>query len=80
MQKTNLLNRHLKATGENYFEHFLFAFVNGMWLFALGLVLICHAFFPFLFQTTASESVEKVNEVMQKRAQKLKDNLKSGNN
>ncbi len=67
MKKTNFFNRHLVDTGENYFEHFLFAFTTAMWIIITGVILIIHAFFPFLFRVTASSSIKKVSEVMQKR-------------
>lgn len=73
MKRTNLLNRHLVETGENYFEHLLFAFVISMWLFVTAIVLFCHTVFPFLFTSTASNNVKKINEVMQKRAQKFSE-------
>ena len=71
MTKTNFLNRHLVETGENYFEHFLFAFTTSMWIVISGLILFCHAFCPFIFRITASSSIKKVNEVMQKRRDML---------
>lgn len=73
MKRANFFNRHLIETGENYFEHFLFAFIVSMWLFLTSIVLLCHTIFPFVFQVTASSNVRKINEVMQKRAQKLTD-------
>ena len=71
MKKTNFLNRHLVETGENYFEHFLFAFTTSMWLGLACLILCCHAFFPFLFTTSTSKHVKKINQVMQKRVEML---------
>lgn len=71
MKKVNFFNRHLLETGENYFEHFLFAFTTAMWLLMLGTILLCHTFFPFIFTTTTSRHVKKINEVMQKRSQML---------
>lgn len=77
MEKTNFLNRHLVETGENYFEHFLFAFAISMWILLTGVVLICHAIFPFLFRVTASSSIRKVNEVMQKRREVLMSRIEA---
>ncbi|OFW81355.1 MAG: hypothetical protein A2887_00980 [Alphaproteobacteria bacterium RIFCSPLOWO2_01_FULL_40_26] len=67
MKKTNFLNRHLIETGENYFEHFLFAFTTALWLIMTGLILLCHAIFPFIFTISASKHVKKINLVMQRR-------------
>jgi hypothetical protein len=71
MKRTNFINRHLVETGENYFEHLLFAFVISMWLLLTSVILLCHTIFPFIFTFTASNNIKKINEVMQKRAQKL---------
>jgi hypothetical protein len=65
------LNCHLKETGENYFEHFLFAFATAMWILFTGMVLVCHAICPFIFKVTASGNIKKINEVMQRRREKL---------
>ena len=70
MTKLNL-NFHLKETGENYFEHFLFAVTTALWLFLAGTILLCHSLFPFIFTVTTSKHVKKINEVMQKRVAML---------
>lgn len=77
MAKINPLNRHLIETGENYFEHFLFAFSTAMWILAVSLVLTVHSIFPFFFTTTASRNIRKINEVMQKRVAKLMERRNS---
>lgn len=71
MKNTNFFNRHLVDTGENYFEHFLFAFSMAMWILLTGMVLVIHAFFPFFFRLTSSSSIKKVAEVMEKRRMAL---------
>ncbi len=71
MKKTTFLNRHLIETGENYFEHFLFAFTTAMWLSMVSVILFIHAIFPCTFTITASNNVKKINEVMQKRVEML---------
>ena len=45
----NFFTRHLRESSENYFEHFLFTFATALWLVGTGLVLLCHAIFPFIF-------------------------------
>lgn len=77
MEKTNFFNCHLVETGENYFEHFLFAFAMALWILLTGIILLCHAFFPFLFRVTASSSVKKVYEVMQKRRDVLMERIEA---
>ncbi|MBU6140555.1 MAG: hypothetical protein KGP29_03225 [Proteobacteria bacterium] len=63
----NFLTRHLRESGENYFEHFLFTFSIAFWLIGTGLILLCHAILPFSFISIASKNVKKINQVMQKR-------------
>jgi len=67
MKKVSFFKRHLTETGENYFEHFLFAFTTAMWLAMASFILFSHAILPFVFTTTTSKHVRKINEVMQKR-------------
>jgi hypothetical protein len=76
MKKPNFLTRHLKETGENYFEHFLFGFSIAMWLTMAGFILFIHSIFPFIFPTTASKHVKKINEVMQKRVAMLLERIR----
>lgn len=76
MKKTNFLDRHLTETGENYFEHFLFAFTTSMWLALASFILCCHAIFPFIFTTSTSKHVKRINVVMQKRVEMLMERRK----
>lgn len=67
----NFFTRHLRESGENYFEHFLFTFSIAFWLMGTGLILLCHAILPFMFVFKASGNVRKINQVMQKRIEFL---------
>lgn len=71
MKKINFLNRHLSETGENYLEHFLFAFSIAMWTLVAGIIFLFHAIFPFVFTIGGSWHIKKINEVVQKRFQFL---------
>lgn len=73
MKKTNFFNNHLVETGENYLEHFIFASTTALWIFVASLILISHAIFPFIFTTTTSANIKKINERMQKRVAALTD-------
>ncbi|MDX2083261.1 MAG: DUF6356 family protein [Rickettsiales bacterium] len=75
MKKANFFNRHLIESDENYFEHFLFAFVTSMWILSASFILLFHAFCPFVFTTTTSSNIKKINELMQKRRQMLVDKI-----
>lgn len=71
MKKIHFFNRHLIETGEDYFEHFVFAATTALWIMMTSMVLISHAFFPFLFTTTTSSNIRKINERMQRRVAAL---------
>ena len=67
MTKVNFLNKHLVEAGEDYLEHFVFASTTALWICMASLILITHAIFPFIFTTTTSANIKKINERMQKR-------------
>ncbi len=70
-KEVNFFNRHLTETGENYFEHFLFAFSTAMWLLYAALILLVHAIMPFFFTVSASKHIRRINQIMQKRLEIL---------
>jgi hypothetical protein len=71
MKNINFFNRHLVETGENYLEHFLFAFTTAMWILVAGFILLFHSIFPFIFTTTTSKHINKISAVMSKRVEML---------
>lgn len=50
----NPFTKHPNEVGMNYLQHFLFAFQVQFKLLMALLACFVHAFFPFLFTTTAS--------------------------
>jgi len=52
---------HPKNCGETYLEHLRAASICGMKLFLAGMACIIHSLLPFLFTTTASRIVQKIN-------------------
>lgn len=50
---TNPFTAHPASVGETYFQHFRFALRFGTRMTLGGVAAIVHAFFPFLFVTTA---------------------------
>lgn len=49
---------HPEALNETYFEHFGHAMSYAGRLFAAGFCALMHAFFPFLFEKTASNAIK----------------------
>jgi hypothetical protein len=63
----NIFKKHPSSVGETYFQHLRHALWFGIRMFLASLVCICHAFLPFLFQTTGSRMVADLYVELQKR-------------
>jgi hypothetical protein len=57
----NPFTAHPTSVGETYGQHCRFAFAFGVRMLLGGLAAIIHAFFPFLFVTTASRALDDLN-------------------
>lgn len=58
---THLFNAHPASVGETYAQHCRFALRFGTRMTLGGVAAIVHAFFPFLFVTTASRALDELN-------------------
>ena len=63
----NIFTKHPNDVNETYFEHMKCAFTFFYTLLGLSIAALVHAIFPFLFQTTASRGVKKLNDCMKDR-------------
>ena len=63
----NPFTKHPKSVDETYFEHMKCAFKFFYTLLGLSLAALVHAVFPFLFVTTASKGIKKLNDCMKDR-------------
>ena len=63
----NPFTDHPSKVNETYFEHMKCAFKFFYTLLGLSFAALVHAIFPFLFQTTASNGVKKLNDCMKDR-------------
>ena len=63
----NPFTKHPKSVDETYFEHMKCAFKFFYALLGLSFAALVHGVFPFLFQTTASSGVKKLNDCMKDR-------------
>lgn len=57
-----IFTRHPRSLGETYFQHMRNALFFGWNMVIGGLACIIHAFFPFLFQKTASNILLTMTE------------------
>lgn len=58
---------HPRSVGENYFQHFIFAFQISLEAATISFLALTHAFFPFLFLYAASIRLERLNQKIKNR-------------
>lgn len=66
----NLFTKHPQQVGETYIEHMLVSLSYSLTFFLLSVTSLVHAFLPFLFINTGSNSVFYLYEVMKDRKKK----------
>lgn len=64
---------HPRSAGETYGQHLLFTLKTGATLIYAGVCLIIHGLFPILHETTASNTVFKLNDMFVVRRKKVDD-------
>jgi len=63
----NPFSKHPEEIGETYLQHLCFAGGIAWLAFQMALAALIHAFWPFLFQTTASERLKELNDKISNR-------------
>lgn len=63
----NPFTKHPKSVDETYLQHMWCALKFCVTLYYLSYIALVHAIFPFLFKTTASDGIKKLNDCMKKR-------------
>lgn len=66
----NPFTDHPRAVGETYKEHSVKAMGFGLRMVAGGIACMVHAVFPFLFENSASRTMDKLHRRMTKRTDK----------
>lgn len=61
---SHYLTRHLDSVGESYLEHLHFAFAFGGRMVAGGVGCIVHGLLPWMFETTGSRTVKRLNAIV----------------
>ena len=60
----NPFTKHPKEVNETYLEHMWCAIKFSCKLECLAFAAFIHGIFPFLFKTTASDGIKKLNDCM----------------
>ena len=63
----NPFTKHPHSVGETYFEHMKKALKYFAILYILSMIVMIHAFYPFLFTTTASDEIERLHKELKER-------------
>ena len=66
-QMKNPFTKHPNSVNETYLQHMWQAIKFSVRLEWLAFCVFIHAIFPFLFVTTASDGIKKLNDCMKKR-------------
>ena len=69
----NLFTNHPNKVNETYLEHMWCACKFFIKLQLLSYVALVHAVFPFLFEFTTSNGVQKLNNCLKKRREEVND-------
>lgn len=67
MNISNQFNKHPEEVGMTYRQHMRFALMLARKTFAASLASVVHAFFPFLFTTTTSNTVFELYGILKFR-------------
>lgn len=65
------MNSHLNRVNESYFQHMRHALSFTLGMFAGALCCLVHAIFPFLFENTGSQIVQRLHDRMVTNRAKL---------
>lgn len=73
------LVEHPESVGQTYFEHMANATEYGIKSCVAGGVFFTHAVFPFLFEKTGSEMVNNLNNQLQDKLNRNRENSNVNN-
>lgn len=61
MTLSTLFTEHPSSVNESYIEHMEMSSTFSFWLFVAGFCALIHAVFPFMFEKTGSEIINKLH-------------------
>ena len=63
----NPFTKHPHSVGETYLEHMKIALSTAIKIQLVVLIIAIHSIFPFLFEKTGGDEIEKINKDLQHR-------------
>jgi hypothetical protein len=69
--------QHPEATGETYLQHLVFTVRMAARLVVVGIVLLLHGIFPFLFTRTASHQLDRIWRIFKRRMMDVKPDIEN---
>jgi len=66
------LTKHPNENGMGYLQHLFFSLRFFFFLLVASVQAIIHAFFPFLFETSTTDVIKKINKCMKDQHNKTK--------
>jgi|TARA_Y100000356_G_scaffold32932_1_gene24618 TRAP-type mannitol/chloroaromatic compound transport system permease large subunit len=63
----NPFTKHPHSVGETYLEHMKTALNTTIKIQLVVFIILIHAVFPFLFEQTGGDEIEKINNDLQNR-------------
>ena len=68
----DLFNKHPNKANISYFSHMLVSLKFSIMLFIASIKAFLHALFPFMFETSTSDVVAKINKKLNAHCKKKK--------
>lgn len=69
----NIFNDHPNSIGESYSQHLLKSISFGLKLIIIAFYSFVHAILPFFFTNRVSNSIIKLNKILQNRKDQYKE-------
>jgi hypothetical protein len=70
VKKSNIFVKHPHSIGETYLQHLTFASCCGFKMALAGVACIIHSLLPFIFITTASDTLQELTQKISDRKNK----------
>tara|TARA_R100000458_G_C8149301_1_gene157544 strand:+ start:313 stop:543 length:231 start_codon:yes stop_codon:yes gene_type:complete len=63
----SIFTKHPHSIGETYFQHMRKAMIVAFKIQIIVFIILIHSIFPFLFEHTGGDEIEKINKELQHR-------------